>query len=67
MYIASVLIGPDGSIIGVHHKHALWDYEYTLFTPGDEPYCVYSTPVRHCPPWVPAWLLLLAALTLVTF
>ncbi|HEX3792487.1 MAG TPA: carbon-nitrogen hydrolase family protein [Pseudonocardiaceae bacterium] len=43
VHIASVLIGSDGDIIGVHHKHVLWDYEYTLFTPGDEPYQVFDT------------------------
>jgi len=45
VYISSVLIGPDGAIIGVHHKHALWDYEYTLFEPGSEPFEVYDTPI----------------------
>ncbi|MEO3787520.1 carbon-nitrogen hydrolase family protein [Actinocorallia sp. B10E7] len=43
VYIASVLLGPDGGIVGVHHKHVLWDYEYTLFVPGDEPYQVFDT------------------------
>jgi len=43
VFIASVLIGPDGEILGVHHKHVLWDYEYTLFVAGDEPYQVYDT------------------------
>jgi predicted amidohydrolase len=43
VYIASVLIGPAGTVLGVHHKHVLWDYEYTLFTPGDEPYEVFDT------------------------
>lgn len=43
--IASVLVGPDGEIVGVHNKHILWDYEYTLFVPGDEPYQVYDTPL----------------------
>jgi predicted amidohydrolase len=36
VHIASVLIGPDGSIIKVHRKHIFWDYEYTLFVPGTE-------------------------------
>jgi predicted amidohydrolase len=45
VWIASVLIGPDGSILHVHHKHVLWDYEYTLFVPGDEPYRVIDTPL----------------------
>lgn len=43
MYIASVLIGPDGELIGVHRKHVLWDYEYTLFVPSDEELEVYDT------------------------
>ncbi|WP_285731904.1 carbon-nitrogen hydrolase family protein [Nocardiopsis sp. ATB16-24] len=43
VHICSVLIGPDGQIIGVHRKHVLWDYEYTLFVPGDEPYQVFDT------------------------
>ncbi|RSN72079.1 carbon-nitrogen hydrolase family protein [Actinomadura sp. WAC 06369] len=43
VHIASVLIGPDGEVIGVHNKHVLWDYEYTLFEPGDEPYEVHDT------------------------
>ncbi|OLT31997.1 hypothetical protein BJF79_36630 [Actinomadura sp. CNU-125] len=43
VHIASVLIGPDGEIVGVHDKHVLWDYEYTLFEPGDEPYRVFDT------------------------
>jgi predicted amidohydrolase len=45
VHIASVLIGPDGEIVGVHHKHVLWDYEYTLFVPGDEPYQVFETEI----------------------
>ena len=45
VYICSVLIGPDGQIIGVHRKHVLWDYEYTLFVPGDEPYEVFDTDI----------------------
>ena len=43
VYICSVLVGPDGQIIGVHRKHVLWDYEYTLFVPGDEPYQIFET------------------------
>ncbi|MEU5990009.1 carbon-nitrogen hydrolase family protein [Spirillospora sp. NPDC047418] len=43
VHIASVLIGPDGEVIGVHNKHVLWDYEYTLFEPGGEPYRVFDT------------------------
>lgn len=45
VHIASVLIGPDGEIVGVHRKHVLWDYEYTLFVPGDEPFQVFETPI----------------------
>ncbi|TDC90200.1 nitrilase-related carbon-nitrogen hydrolase, partial [Actinomadura sp. 7K507] len=45
VHIASVLIGPDGEIIGVHRKHVLWDYEYTLFEAGDEPYEVFDTEI----------------------
>jgi predicted amidohydrolase/ABC-type nitrate/sulfonate/bicarbonate transport system substrate-binding protein len=43
VYIASVLIGPDGEIVGVHQKHILWDYEYTLFEAGSKPYEVFTT------------------------
>lgn len=43
VFIASVLLGPDGEIIGVHQKHVLWDYEYTLFVPGDKPFQVFDT------------------------
>ena len=45
VHIGSVLLRPDGRIIGVHHKHVLWDYEYTLFTPGDAPYQVHDTEI----------------------
>lgn len=41
--IASVLIGPDGEIIHVHHKTVFWDYEYTLFTPGTKELEVVDT------------------------
>ncbi len=41
--IASVLIGPDGEIIHVHHKTVFWDYEYTLFTAGEKPLEVVDT------------------------
>ncbi|GAA3737614.1 carbon-nitrogen hydrolase family protein [Salinactinospora qingdaonensis] len=43
VHICSVLIDPHGAIVGVHRKHVLWDYEYTLFVPGEEPYQVYET------------------------
>lgn len=36
VHIASILIGSDGSVMKVHRKHIFWDYEYTLFVPGDE-------------------------------
>mmetsp|Transcript_59368 Transcript_59368/g.109791 ORF Transcript_59368/g.109791 Transcript_59368/m.109791 type:complete len:801 (-) Transcript_59368:27-2429(-) len=42
-YISQVLIRPDGEIEGVYKKHVLWDYEYTLFEPGDAPYQVFDT------------------------
>jgi len=42
-YIGQVLIRPDGEIAGVHKKHVLWDYEYTLFEPSDERYQVFDT------------------------
>ncbi|MFC6153717.1 carbon-nitrogen hydrolase family protein [Nocardioides yefusunii] len=41
--IASILIGPDGEIIHVHHKTVFWDYEYTLFTAGEKPLEVVDT------------------------
>jgi len=43
VYIGQILINPQGEIVGVHHKHVLWDYEYTLFEPGNEPYQVFDT------------------------
>jgi len=45
VHIASVLIGPDGVVRHVHRKHVLWDYEYTLFVPGDEPLKVVDTEI----------------------
>ena len=41
--ITSVLIGPDGAILHVHHKTVFWDYEYTLFTPGTKELEVVDT------------------------
>jgi predicted amidohydrolase len=35
--IGQVLIDSTGEILHVHHKTVLWDYEYTLFTPGTKP------------------------------
>jgi len=43
VHIAQLLIRPDGELHGVTKKHVLWDYEYTLFTPGSEPYQVFDT------------------------
>merc|ERR1711959_832507 len=43
VYIAQMLIGPEGFLHGIHKKHVLWDYEYTLFEPGSVPYRVYDT------------------------
>mmetsp|Transcript_21473 Transcript_21473/g.37829 ORF Transcript_21473/g.37829 Transcript_21473/m.37829 type:complete len:804 (-) Transcript_21473:345-2756(-) len=43
VHIGVVLIRPDGEIEGVVKKHVLWDYEYTLFEPGSEPYQVFDT------------------------
>jgi len=43
VHIGIVLIRPDGEIEGVVKKHVLWDYEYTLFEPGGEPYQVFDT------------------------
>eukprot|EP00434_Breviolum_minutum_P015560 symbB.v1.2.013703.t1/scaffold974.1/size359025/10 len=43
VHIGILLIRPDGAIEGVVKKHVLWDYEYTLFEPGCEPYQVFDT------------------------
>eukprot|EP00930_Biecheleria_cincta_P033994 TRINITY_DN23528_c0_g1_i1.p1 TRINITY_DN23528_c0_g1~~TRINITY_DN23528_c0_g1_i1.p1 ORF type:complete len:805 (+),score=142.66 TRINITY_DN23528_c0_g1_i1:43-2457(+) len=43
VHIGIILIRPDGEIEGVVKKHVLWDYEYTLFEPGGEPYQVFDT------------------------
>lgn len=43
--IGQILVGPDGSLLKVHRKHIFWDYEYTLFVPGDEPVEVVDTPI----------------------
>lgn len=43
VHIASLLIGKDGELLARVNKHVLWDYEYTLFVPGDEPYAVQDT------------------------
>jgi len=44
VYICSVLITAEGEVAGVVRKNVLWDYEYGLFVPGDEPYRVFETP-----------------------
>ena len=43
VHIGILLISPAGSIVGAVKKHVLWDYEYTLFEPGSEPYQVFDT------------------------
>ena len=43
VHIGILLISPDGAIAGAVKKHVLWDYEYTLFEPGGEPYQVFDT------------------------
>jgi predicted amidohydrolase len=43
VHISSLLIAPDGSLVGVHRKHFLWDYEYTLFVPGTDGFRVFDT------------------------
>ena len=50
VHIAQLLIGRDGFIHGVHKKHVLWDYEYTLFEPAaaGDPYRVYDTELGRC-------------------
>lgn len=74
VYISSVLYGPDGRIVGVYRKHVLWDYEYTLFVPGDEPLQVFDTEIGRlglqlCAdgivPEVPRGLALLGAQVLI--
>ncbi|GLY29646.1 carbon-nitrogen hydrolase family protein [Kineosporia sp. NBRC 101731] len=45
VHIGQLLVGPDGSILKVHRKHIFWDYEYTLFVPGDEPIEVVDTAI----------------------
>lgn len=41
--ISQLLIGPDGSVLARNDKHVLWDYEYTLFRPSDDPFAVHDT------------------------
>jgi predicted amidohydrolase len=45
VHICSVLIAPSGEIAGVVKKNVLWDYEYTLFVPGDDPFQVFDTAI----------------------
>lgn len=45
VHICSVLIGRDGSTVGVTRKTVLWDYEYTLFEAGAEDHKVYETDI----------------------
>ncbi len=45
VHIASLLLGPDGEILHVHHKTVFWDYEYTLFVPGTKPLEIVDTPL----------------------
>lgn len=45
VHISSILIGANGDILHVHNKHIFWDYEYTLFTPGDEPVRAIDTEI----------------------
>jgi len=41
--IASLLIDRAGGVVARVDKHVLWDYEYTLFVPGTEPFRVVDT------------------------
>ena len=43
VHIGILLIAPTGKIVGCVKKHVLWDFEYTLFEPGSEPYQVFDT------------------------
>lgn len=43
--IGVVLIGADGELLYVHHKTVLWDYEYSLFTPGSKDIEVIQTSI----------------------
>ncbi|WP_114558681.1 nitrilase family protein [Desertihabitans aurantiacus] len=44
LYDTAVLVGPDG-YIGRYRKTHLWDAEKLWFTPGDEGYQVFDTPI----------------------
>jgi predicted amidohydrolase len=43
--IGVVLIGDDGELLYVHHKTALWDYEYGIFTAGSKDIEVIQTSI----------------------
>lgn len=43
--IASLLFDPSGALIARADKHVLWDYEYTLFEPGSDPFFVVETAI----------------------
>jgi predicted amidohydrolase len=45
VHIGVLLIDSTGEILHVHHKTVLWDYEYTLFTPGTKQLEVVDTPI----------------------
>jgi len=45
VHIASVLLGPSGTVVGVHRKTVLWDYEYTLFEASSDPYKIFDTEI----------------------
>lgn len=45
VHISQLLFDPQGSLAARVNKHVLWDYEYTLFEAGDEPYEVVDTPL----------------------
>lgn len=52
VYVGQVLFAPNGEIMHVHNKTVLWDYEYTLFKPGDKELVCIPTPIGriglHC-------------------
>lgn len=43
VHIGVLLIDSAGEILHIHHKTVLWDYEYTLFTPGTKQLEVVAT------------------------
>merc|ERR1740121_9793 len=52
VYVGQILFAPNGEIMHVHNKTVLWDYEYTLFKPGDKELVCIPTPIGriglHC-------------------